>query len=307
MIYIMAFYLQRNRNDLVPHNKKIESMKYSTCIYFLALLFLNGCNIFNSDDDIGCVDISEKDLPEEGIPTQYCIEEAPEIKFVHKPESIYIVQNEPALKFQVTYRDSTPHTNWLPTSLLVETDQGFSEEINLIPFACIIPIENSPEQFPFNVEWWSCHNINVNNAEILSISQIEEIEELINGRLISRREFKTMEGEQYLFELQEIGQFVINQAIEKIINLSYIQPVESESEEHDVSHAPKYPICWLDDRIPPLPCPPWELFKIFRISLEGERKDHIPVQEGGWVKASYTQPDGTVKSTTFTIPEIDQE
>lgn len=266
---------------------------------------LSSCNLFNEDE--GCVDTPENRLPSEGTPTQFCIEEKPEIQFVYNPDSPYIVVNEPALEFQVAARDSTPHLNWLPTTLLVETDQGFSEEITLVPFACIISIDDSSREFPFNVAWWSCNKININNSEILSGSQIEEIEELINGRLNTRREFKTMPGEQYLFELHEIGRPVINQAIEKIKNLSYVQPIEGESEEQNVSHAPQYPLCWLDDRIPPPPCPPWHFFKVFRISLEGEKENHIPVQEGGWVKASYTLPDGTDKSTTFTIPEIEQE
>lgn len=280
-------------------------MRISRLFLFTIAALIISCGVSNSEE--GCVDISEKNFPEEGTPTQFCIEEAPQIDLVHDPESPYVVIQEPALRFQVTYQDSTPHLNWLPTSMLVETDQGFSEEVILIPFACIIPIDDSPEEFPFNVEWWSCNKININNSEILSGNQIQEIEELINGRLNSRREFKTMPGEQYLFELHEIGRPVINQAIEKIKNLSYIQPIEGESEEQNVSHAPQYPLCWLDDRIPPPPCPPWYFFKVFRISLEAERKDHIPVQEGGWVKASYTLPDGTVKSTTYTIPKIEQE
>jgi hypothetical protein len=281
-------------------------MKFSVFIYGSLILLITGCSLLNGEE--GCISAPENRLPSEGTPTQFCIEESPEIDLVHDPESPYIVVQEPALRFQVTYKDSTPHLNWLPTSLLVETDQGFSEEIMLIPFACIVPIDDSPEEFPFDVEWWSCNEININNGEVLTEEQIQEIEKVADARLSVEYLFTSMKGGQYIFDLNQIGRSPIQEVIPKIKELPYITPIEDKSEDwKDVGHKNQFPRCWLSDIIPPPPCPPWYFFKRIRISLEGEKENHIPVQEGGWVKASYTLPDGTVKSTTFTIPEIEQE
>lgn len=270
-------------------------MRVINLFLFIAVMLIIGCGITDTEGDIS----------NDGTPTQFYIDERPEIQLAHNPDSPYIVVQEPALRFGVTARDSTPHLNWLPTKLQVETDQGYKEDLLLKPFACIVPIEESPEDFPFNVEWWSCSEVNVNNAEVLTEEHIQEIENVANARLSVKLLFKTMPGGQYIFDLNEVGRPAIQEAIEKIRQLSYIRPVEGEDEEWNVSHAPQYPKCWLSDAVPPPPCPPWYLFKRIRISLNGEKVNHIPVQEGGWVKATYTMPDGTTKSTTFTIPEID--
>lgn len=281
-------------------------MRISRLFLFTIATLLISCGVSNSEE--GCVDISENRLPSEGTPTQFCVEDAPQIDLVHDPDSPNIITQEPALRFEVVYNDSTPHLNWLPTSLLVETDQGFSEEITLVPFACIVPIEDSPEEFPFDIEWWSCNTININNGEVLTKKQIQEIEELVNSRHTVEYIFKSFSGAQYMFDLNEIGPQVIENAVKIIRQLPFIEPIDENTYEWEtVSHAAKYPICWLDDTIPPPPCPPWLLFNEFRISLEGEKENHIPVQEGGWVKATYTLPDGTVKSTTYIIPEMEQE
>lgn len=279
-------------------------MRVSKLFLVPAAALIISCGVSNSEED--CVDIPEKDLPEEGTPTQFCIEKAPEIDLVYNPESPYIVVQEPALRFQVTFSDSTPHINWLPTHLFVETDQGFSENLSLVPFACIIPIEDSTEEFPFNVEWWSCNEININNGEVLTEEQKQEIEGVANARLSVEYLFTSKPGGQYIFDLNQVGRPAIQEVIPKIKQLPYIKPVESEDQKN-VSHKNQFPRCWLSDIIPPPPCPPWYFFKRIRISLEGEKENHIPVQEGGWVKATYTLPDGTVKSTTYTIPEIEQE
>ncbi|HET8865718.1 MAG TPA: hypothetical protein VFM80_08455 [Gracilimonas sp.] len=189
-------------------------MRISRLFLFTIAALIISCGVSNSEE--GCVDISEKNFPEEGTPTQFCIEEAPQIDLVHDPESPYIVVQEPALRFQVTYQDSTPHLNWLPTSLLVETDQGFSEEIMLIPFACIIPINGSLEEFPFDVEWWSCNEININNGEVLTEEQIKEIEKVANARLSVEYLFKSMKGGQYIFDLNQVGRAAIQEVIPRL-------------------------------------------------------------------------------------------
>lgn len=256
-----------------------------------------GCGLLESEQP--CVHLADGEVPQQGNPTQFCLDGEPEIQFLHNPDSPYVIENEPALRFQVTAADSLPHQYWLPTSIRVETDQGFDDEISLVPFACINLIEDSQEDFPFNVEWWSCNRVNINNEQTFSENQITEIEDEIDGRLLYSREFKTMSGSQYIFDLSQIGKPAISEAIERLKGLSYISD--------DVSHSPQFPTCWLSDEIPPPPCPPWYLFKTINITFESsENEDLIPVQKGGWVRATYTQPDGTNISTTFTIPEISQ-
>jgi hypothetical protein len=259
-------------------------------LLFISLIFLAACSLLGGKENKG------KEWPPEGTPTQFFLKEDPEIHFVYNPDSPYIPVNKPSLRFEVTTHDSIPHVKWLSTSLHVETDQGYSKEIVLVPFACLIPIEDSPEEFPFNVEWWSCNTININNDKILSDEQIQGIEQEIDARLTYKYLFKTMPGGQYIFDLNQAGRPAIQQAITTLEKLSYISG--------DVDHANQFPRCWLSDAVPPPPCPPWYLFKILPISLDGNNENTIPAQEGGWVRVTYTQPDGTERSTTFTIPNF---
>jgi len=244
------------------------------------------------------------EFPEEGTPTQFFLDGDPEIYFRHDPESPYIIDDEPILRFIVYAQDSIPHLYWLPTHLHVETDQGYSENLLLKPYACIVPIEgNNYEHFQFNFEWWSCNEFGINNQKVLSEEEIEEIERLTNSRIIYNYPFKTMPGGQYGFELiNAAGRPAIQEAINTVKKLDYVIEME---EWEGVHHPNNFPICWLDDRVPPPPCPPWYLVWNIRISLDGENDRKIPVQEGGWVRATYTQPDGSTRSTTFIVPEID--
>jgi len=244
------------------------------------------------------------EFPEEGTPTQFFIVDDPEIHFGYDPESPYLPLHEPLLRFAVVSRDSTPHRYWLPTNLHVETDQGYSEDLLLVPYACIIPIDgNNYEYFQFNFEWWSCNEFGINNRKVLNYEEIEEIERLTNSRITLNYPFKTMPGGQYGFELlNAVGRPAIEKAINIVKKLEYVIEME---EWGGVHHPNNFPICWLDDRLPPPPCPPWFLRWNIHISLDGEVDNKIPVQEGGWVRATYTQPDGSTRSSTFIVPEID--
>ncbi len=291
-------------------------MNYLKYSFFSILLVLIGCDTFISGSSNECINFDTSNIPEEGTPTQFCIDDDIIIDFVYEPESPFVIANEPALNFAVVTKDSIPHLHWLPTRLLIETDQGYSEEINLNPFACIVPIEGSTAEFPFNVEWWSCDSININNAEALTESQKQEIEKVSDSRLTMELLLDSMDGGQYFFETNQIGRASVRESISKIQELPFIKPftdgdsavkaVFGDDLEYAVSHNLYFgAACWAQDVIPAASCPPWSLSNIFRISLDGAKENHIPVQVGGWVKASYILPDGSVKSATFTVPEMD--
>lgn len=291
-------------------------MNYLKYFSFSILLVLVGCETFISNSSNECINFGANNIPEEGTPTQFCIDDDIIIDFVYEPESPFVIANEPALSFTVVTKDSLPHLHWLPTRLLIETDQGYSEEIKLNPFACIVPIEGSTVEFPFNVEWWSCDSININNAEALTESQKQEIERVSDSRLTMELLLDSMDGGQYSFETNQIGRASVRESISKIQELPFIKPVADENSavkavfgddlEYVVSHNLYFgAACWAQDAVSAASCPLWSLSNIFRISLDGAKENHISVKEGGWVKASYTLPDGTVKSTKFTVPEMD--
>jgi len=265
----------------------------------IIILFFIGCDIIN-----GSSDDPEEIFPEEGTPTQFFLDGEPKVYFEHNPESPYIPEKEPMLSFVVHARDSIPHLYWLPTHLYVETDQGYSENLLLKPYACIVPIEgNNYEHFQFNFEWWSCNRFGINNRKVLNDEEIMEIERMTNSRIIYNYPFKTMPGGTYRFDLiNAAGRPTIREAINIVKKLDYV--IETE-EWGGVFHPNNFPICWLSDLVPPPPCPPWYLVWDIRISLDGENDRKIPVQEGGWVRATYTQPDGSTRSTTFIVPDID--
>lgn len=192
------------------------------------------------------------------------------------------------LMFVVNAMDSTPHRNWWPTKIMIETDRGFQKESELAPFACIEPSERGPT-FPLNFKWWSCNRIYIYNHSALTADQIAEINTMIGGRLVYHYEFKNMPGAQYLFAVAT-GRSAINKALKQLATLSYI----------DIAHhGENEPRCVLSDELPPPPCPPWYLFDRLPFTFSDTPGSSLPVSPQGWVRATYTQPNGERRSATF--------
>lgn len=195
----------------------------------------------------------------------------------------------PVLVFKVTTPDSTPHRGWWPTTILVETDRGYSGEIQLAPYVCLDRSDRS-DDFPFNLDWLACNRMGLNNATVLTKEQIEEVEQTIDGAFNFERRFKTMPGAQYGF-YTGIGRPAINEAIRRVGELDFI--------DGEIYHPHQEPICVILDIFPPPPCPPWLLFRRMSFTFSAIPGESLPVSQGGWVRTTYTQPDGTTRSTVF--------
>ncbi len=265
-------------------------------LLLVPVLVFSACTAEDVVGPQGCIETASESLPE-GMPVRLCLESDPEIRLLRESEAEPFIVDSLALVFIVTARDSTAHLNWWPTHLLVETDRGYREEILLHPWVCLEPSEDRKgEDYPLSYDWWSCNWVGVNNETVLVPNQIEEVEQEIGGRLIFEYELdsKSYQGAQYFFEVS-VGRPSIQRAIDQISHFDYIQG--------DIYHPTKAPRCVLSDVIPPPPCPPWDLSTNLPISFEENPGDKIPVHVGGWVRATYTQPDGTKRSTTLTVPE----
>ena len=208
------------------------------------------------------------------------------------------VGDSPELVFVVTAPDSTAQLNWWSTSLLVETDREYREEIVLRPYRCIVP-NGQPEPYPLNYDWLACGQIGINNKALLTPEQVAEVERVAGGRLALVQELQYGEyagGAQYFFETYAVGRPTLTRAIEQVRGLDFVRG--------EVYHPTAWPTCVLSDMIPPPPCPPWELSWALPMDYgDGEAGGEIPVRAGGWVRATYTEADGTVRTTTFTVPD----
>lgn len=231
-----------------------------------------------------------EEVPPEGTPRQFFLVEDPEIFLAERPNSS---PPETQLAFRVTVPDSTAHSGWWPTRLLVETDRGYREELLLSPFACLEPSERFDE-FPLNFEWLACNEIGINSTAVLSSEQIRQVEEMIDGWLDIHGEFQTQSGAWYFFFTGQVGRPAIREAIRRVEALDFI--------EGEVYHPTREPPCVTSDIVPPPPCPPWYLYTRRAFTLSEAAGDSIPVSDGGWIRATYTQPDGSKRVTTATFP-----
>jgi hypothetical protein len=144
------------------------------------------------------------------------------------------------------------------------------------------------DEFPLNLWWWRCNRIGFNNATVLT-EQMEEVEHTIDGKFDFQYRFKTMPGAQYGF-FTGVGRTAIHEAIQRVDQLSFI----SGDIHHPQSEPPR-----VKSDAPPPPCPPWLLFGRMPFTYSEVAADSLLVSQDGWVRATYTQPDGTTRSTVF--------
>jgi hypothetical protein len=193
---------------------------------------------------------------------------------------------------RVTARDSTFALRWWPTAILVETDRGDRRTLTLPPYACLLP-EGAGREFPFTFTWWGCHQVGVNTRVALAPDRLREAERLAGGELMASYEFGPGPGAQYRFRVGT-GLGVTAAAMERLKSL----PEVIDAFRLDAS-----PECLLSDIVPPPPCDPWWLLR--RLPYVVDRPaggDTLSVGRGGWVRATYTQPDGSTLSTTVAGP-----
>lgn len=196
-----------------------------------------------------------------------------------------------AVVFSVTAQDSTPHLEAFPTRLLVETDRNYRSEVLLVPYACLEPT-NSGLDFPFNFDWLACDEVGINTNKVLSLAEIGEVERRVEGKLSLQRPFRTMPGGTYIFKTL-VGPDAVATALRRIAGLRYV----------DQAYRPPHtPRCVLSDIVPPPPCPPWLLIRKMKFSHTDAPAGVLPVSVDGWIRITYTQSNGVVKSTQFHFP-----
>ncbi len=196
-----------------------------------------------------------------------------------------------ALVFSVTAQDSTPHVEAFPTRLLVETDRNYQSEVLLVPHACLEPT-NSGLDFPFNFAWLACDEVGINTNRVLSADEISEVERRVEGKLSLQRQFRTMAGGTYIFKTP-VGSHAIAVALRRVEKLPYV----------DQAYRPPHsPPCVISDIVPPPPCPAWLLGRKMKFSHTDAPPDALPVSANGWIRVTYTQSNGVVKSTEFHFP-----
>ena len=210
-------------------------------------------------------------------PRQVLIKGTPEVRRHPDPDSMVFY-------VEVVARDSTPHLQWTPATALVETDRGYKEEALLVPYACLRPSDLGMG-YPFNYEWMTCNRVGINNNSILSPGQIREIEEAVDGTLVAQFNFRSRPGAAYQFRVP-VGQAQVAEAIRRVDQLPYTD---------ETYHVPNAPICVLADVVPPPPCPPWLLAKKYHYTTGAASGDTLPVSPNGWIRVTYTLPDGSVR------------
>jgi hypothetical protein len=235
----------------------------------------------------------QDNTPPEGTPRQFMLVQDPEVTFptlpLLRPDSDVVV-------FILTVADSTPHRGWWPTRLQVESDRGFSAELLVAPNTCLDSITTGPRaalEWPLNFDWWGCDRIGVVNTTLLTMSQVRQMEDRMQGRLMWLYPFKTMPGGQYEFRVS-VGRSAIEQAMTATEALPFIQG--------EVYHPTKEPLCVISDDVPPPPCPPWLMARHEYFTFSDTPGDSIPVSHGGWIRATYTQADGTRRVGVLEFP-----
>ena len=236
-------------------------------------LFIGGCNSAVSSDSTGAI--------QPNPPRQFFLTNDPEIFRHSEPDSLQLI-------FRVTTPDSTPHLQWLPTRLSVETDQGYRTKLLLMPFACLV-LEDERPAYPFNFIWYTCDVIGINTRVLLSYENIRAIETVVTGDFVWSFAFQNMPGGQYWFSVP-IGREATAEAVRRVSGFEFVDQAYRSLNE---------PWCVLSDEVPPPPCPPWYLAVAVAFSSSPASTDSLPVSSDGWVRVAYLQPDGTQRITTF--------
>lgn len=254
----------------------IRSM-VSTLLGFSAILACNAACQSATDS----VDL----VPIQGTsPVQLRIDQDPQITRHPDLDSALLIVS-------VTGPDSSPHREWRPTAIRVSSDRGYDREFLAVPFACIDP-NDSGLPFPFNFTWRSCNHVGVESRILLATHQLQQLENVMSGKLVATFVFRTIPGASYTFEVPP-GSLATTEAARRAKLFDFV------STAHRVS---RDPLCVRSDIVPPPPCPPWFLLVLVPFSYSSATTDSIPVRSGGWVRATYVDADGTQRMSEYMVP-----
>ncbi len=199
-----------------------------------------------------------------------------------------------AIAVRITAPDSSFALDWRPTELLLETSAGFHRTILLHPPACLVPNPASGMGFPFNFTWWVCDGVGINTSVVLTPERLREISAIAGGDTTWTVSFKTSPGGYYEFRVG-VGKAVTEAAVRRLSALPEVT---------EASRILNDPLCVISDIVPHPPCDPWRLVARHPYVLDRTAGgDTIPLQRGGWVRATYALPDGSTRVTQVSVPE----
>lgn len=163
--------------------------------------------------------------------------------------------------------------------------------LRLKPIHCLL--EDGPgTSFPLNFTWWTCDQVGINTITVLSPNRLREVVEVAGGDTVYTFRFQTRPGAQYAFRVGT-GRAVTADAVRRLAELPEVEAAFRLNSE---------PLCVISDILPPPPCPPWHLATSRPYVFDrGARGDTIPIGRHGWVRATYTQPDGSRRITTMLL------
>jgi len=198
------------------------------------------------------------------------------------------------LRFQVQVADSTAAVHGWVSSILVETDRGYRARIPLVPPSCLVRRAAAGSEtiaFPMNFEWRECERIGVRTSVLLDASRVQTMLAALGGnaRVVTTYALQTMPGAYYFVRVTPALD-AADRARPKL---------QSFPEVSSVDALDALPACVYRDVEPRPPCPPWTLEGHRFYSFGAAGGDTIPVSHGGWVRATYTQADGTMRTAEY--------
>lgn len=215
----------------------------------------------------------------------------PEIFFQKAPFAVLGPLPDSFVALRVVVPDSTFAVRWWASEILLETDAGTRATVKLTPRDCLLP-QNIGLVFPFTFTWWACDQVVLITNVVLSPARLREVMAIAGGDTVRTYLFRTSPGAYYVFRV-DVGLTPTAEAVQRLSVLS---------EATGAARLDDSPICVLSDIVPQPKCPPWRLVAtrpyVFDRAAGG---DTVMLRRGGWVRATYTQPDGSTRTTQMTV------
>ncbi|CAG1006719.1 hypothetical protein ANRL2_04625 [Anaerolineae bacterium] len=221
---------------------------------------------------------------------------APRIVHVADPDSsmLYVTVDVP---------DSSFSLEWRPSILMVESSRGTRDTVLMVPESCLSPLESGGSPWwQHEYEWYLCDSVVLLTDVPLTDSRIASLSRLVTGSFA------------YRFVLPDPlplnGPYPGVRARYTILvppglksTAEAMRRLLSQPETVSVGNSLSSPLCVASDDVPPPACPPWRLRALLRLSYsESPGLDSVAVAPGGWVRVSYADEGGEIRSTTYTMP-----
>jgi hypothetical protein len=191
-------------------------------------------------------------------------------------------------------RDSLLSILWRRTEIEVATSRGYEATVRLHPPACLIPVAGEAH-FPYTFEWFFCDMVAFQTTSVLSPSRFNAIAQLASGDTVLSIIFGRSLVPYYPAEV--VATYVMRVPFGLSATSAARRRVGAQPEVYSTSWEIAQPPCMRE--LSPV-CPPWFASGALPISFsDAPGADSIPVARGGWLRVSYRQPDGSVRSAEF--------